>query len=238
MIINRLTFWRCFSILIVIAGLTGLHTTIVFSDPSTLVDDSDIIGGETWKVWTEYTDTSEDIMYCRNIDGRDTPAEMVNRLNSVPDMDAAIAGCDACPKPREKVWTAWERYDVSSIGNDTDIIMSTRSIGTGWGSEIFPHYDNDYDDFNPDILGDSNGHIWVAWVVYLSEDNEYQLRYTYYDGVGDSDSGWYADIVAHVGDLGDNSEPQLIELSSGAVKVKWKNTEGMKFEKILPNPED
>lgn len=238
--------WRMllFDITIIIAAL-GIPAFSVFPGPSKAVDDLEVIGGETWRVWTAFNDFDEDIMYSRTIDGIETPPSLVHSVNLTPDYDAAISGCDACPKPNERIWVAWERYDDDNledvVGSDLDIILATRAPGTAWGSEILPHYDNDYDDFNPDILGDGDGHVWIVWVVkYVykpSHETEYQLRYTFYDGISGDDSGWEDDVIIHIGDLYDGSNPKLVEDERlGVVKAQWKDIDNQVFEQILPKP--
>ena len=233
---------RSYFPLIFFAGVIFASSVTVFSIPAELcesVDDSVMVGTETWRVWTELIGSTREILFDRVIGEYVTGPEIVNIANSVNDMDSSINTCLECINESEQVWAVWERIDPAGPEkpfSDTDIIMGTRSIGGAWGSEAYPHYNNDYDDFNPDVYGDSEGHVWIAWVAYF-ENVEYQIRYSYYNGLDiTDDSCWWVNRLVDGGGVDSTSEPEIFEVD-GQVWVGWKDIYTQYHEALLPRPD-
>jgi predicted outer membrane repeat protein len=118
----------------------------------------------------------------------------------------------------------WESGgDFNGTGwTDPDIFHSTKS-GAAWSLPVVVSHDNAYEDWNPQIIEDSNT-LYAVWASMSGSGTDYDIFCATNSG-----SGWsFPELVNTNGttDSGNDFNPQIIKDSSGKLHAVWHSVGG------------
>ena len=123
-------------------------------------------GNTLWAFWTETAGKDVARVVCsKRENGKWTAPERISGTDvSAQNQEAMTDG--------KKVFVTWQEFHKGQY----DIVLREFS-GSKWQKPVSVS-DDKYDDWDPTIVRDSNGAVWVAWSTYRDGDYDVYLRRT------------------------------------------------------------